>query len=223
MPSLATRSPLHVDAVLCISLESRADRRALILEQFAGSGLDIEFVLVGKDTDDPQRGCFTSHQVCARHVLERGYRNALILEDDATLERYDPRTIRRINRFLDKTKPELLHLGVILGKMWLTRAPGIARCRAAGAHAYIISRRACEILVTHTYSGLGIDTLYRRMFRQYCVFPMISDQQPERIVASDIADVRQRYAKVGTWRWNTRKQYLQVVGNLWRTVLGVDL
>ena len=201
----------------------------MILEEFRKSGLEIEFVLVDKDEEDAQRGCFESHQRCARIVIERNYKNALVLEDDATLEAFPPKTISRLNRFLRTRHPELLHLGVILGKLWLTWTPGIARCRAAGAHAYIISRAASEKLLHYRFEGIGIDTLYRRQFKQYCAFPMLSSQQPRHIAGSDIESAREKItleengvSREGpgmNWHANRRKQYRLAVANLWKTAL----
>jgi len=227
LPSSSQTPKLQVDAVLCISLKERRDRRRMVADEFKKSGLQIEFVLVDKDVEDSQRGCFMSHQQCARLIIERGYRNALILEDDATLLTWKASRIQRLNRFLQTVEPELLHLGVILGKMWLTWHPGIARCRAAGAHAYIISRAASEKLLNYRFNGLGIDTLYRREFKQYCAFPMLSQQQPHHIAGSDIEATRRRVvlAEKGqhrldvdlTWNLNRRKQYRQILINAWKT------
>ncbi|MDR2508145.1 MAG: hypothetical protein LBD67_09190 [Candidatus Accumulibacter sp.] len=64
-------SGLDIDAALCISLKAREDRRTTMRESFKDSGLDIEFFIVDKDEEDPQRGCWNSHQACSRLALER--------------------------------------------------------------------------------------------------------------------------------------------------------
>lgn len=214
---------LAVDGVFCISLAERDDRRTLITEEFRKSGLPIEFILVTKDQANPQRGCYTSHQHCARLALERSYRSTLILEDDATLPAWPPQAIHRINRFITHRQPDILHIGAILGSLWLTWHPGIARCKAAGTHAYILSAKACTTLLENPYSTQGIDTFYRKTFRQYCTFPLLSEQQPEDVAPSDINRVRKHYDKRHTWDYLNRKQYREALKNLWKTLLHIDL
>ena len=78
-------SQLQIDGVFCISRRGRTDRRELLVREFEGSGLNIEFLIVARDNESPERGCFDSHIKCARMALERNYRRILVLEDDATL------------------------------------------------------------------------------------------------------------------------------------------
>ncbi|MDT8906967.1 glycosyltransferase family 25 protein [Pseudomonas sp. CCNWLW56] len=108
-------SRLSVDGVLCISLKDRKDRRLLLLETMKRSGLDIEFVLVDPDRENPARGCFNSHLKCAEIALQRNYSNVLILEDDALQYFFSKQTVRNINRFISTEKffhsPSRLHDG----------------------------------------------------------------------------------------------------------------
>jgi len=134
-------SHLEVDGVLCISLTERSDRRELLEKEFSGSGLNIEFLIVERDSESPERGCFTSHARCADLALARGYERVLILEDDATLLQFWPTQVSQINSFMKRCEPELFYLGANLGKVWLTWNRGIARVRTKGAHAYILSRK----------------------------------------------------------------------------------
>lgn len=215
---------LDIDAVFCISIKDREDRRTLLQKEFLKAGLSIEFILVERDTKDPQRGCYSSHQKCAQYIVERNYKRALILEDDATLDEWSESTVEKINHFLTKRQPEILFLGVILGKMWLTWFPSIARCRAVGAHAYILSLEGARRTLSHTYTHLGIDTLQKKIFTQYCVFPMICHQQSQDICHSDIA--KNPYPEgedSAIWRRNRKKQYMQVTRNFWKTLLHIDL
>ncbi len=211
MSSLGT---LHVDGVLCISLEEREDRRNLILREFADCNLNIEFYSAKRDIN-PERGCFTSHQACAALALERGYKNVLILEDDATLVGVKHSTVQRINHFLSSRQPELFYLGVTLGTMWLTWNLNITRCRAKGTHAYILSSSGCKKLLTFKYADLAIDSLYSKYFKAYCAFPMICQQQPEEINPSDISSG----ATADFWERNWKRQYQEVFRNLGKTLI----
>lgn len=220
-------SQLEIDGVFCISLRERTDRRALLEAEFLGSGLHIEFLIVDRDTQSPERGCFTSHVKCAQLALERGYRRVLILEDDATLMHFQSLQVQQINAFLRRRDPEQLYLGANLGKVWLTWNMGIARVRAKGTHAYILSSAGCHHLLTHApYSGVAIDKIYCKHFKGYMSFPMLSQQQPEEIAPSDVLAAR---STDGTspdadfWKCNWRRQYTEVVRNIGKTVLHRDL
>ncbi|WP_446436105.1 glycosyltransferase family 25 protein [Pseudomonas sp. 1152_12] len=206
-----------MDGVFCISLEEREDRRTLLRKEFADTRLNIEFYIAKKDTN-PERGCFSSHQACAALALERGYKNVLILEDDATLVGVKNSAIRRINHFLSSRQPDLFYLGVTLGTMWLTWSFNITRCRAKGTHAYILSNSACKKLLAFEYSDLPIDRLYSKSFKAYCAFPMICQQQPEEINPSDISSG----ATHSFWANNWRRQYREIFRNIGKTLIRRD-
>lgn len=217
---------LDVDAVLCISLVDREDRRRVLLEQFAPLGLPVEFVLVERDGEDPERGCYHSHQRCARLALERGCRRVLVLEDDATLERLDPRQVAHINRFLRLRRPQLFYLGGILGRMWRIPYPGVVRCRLSCAHAYVLSAAGCRRLLALDYAGDPVDSVLAQRFKAYGAYPMLCQQQPECRVGSDLARHRsQRLAGDAAvkdaefWRRNLERQHESVRRNWARTLL----
>ncbi|MDR2637005.1 MAG: hypothetical protein LBB55_01555 [Zoogloeaceae bacterium] len=212
-------SELDVDGVLCISLRPREDRRAALRESFRSSGLDIEFFLVDKDVEDPQRGCYDSHRAVARTALERQYKRTLILEDDCVLTSFSHHTVPRINRFLRADDPEIFYLGVLPGKIWLTWRPGISRCRGQGAHAYLISAQGCrKILAWEDYAGKGIDNFFSKRFKGYCVFPMICFQND---LVSDIQAYRQSVDSNHHPRMTdfARKQYISALKNIHKTLL----
>lgn len=218
---------LDIDGVFCISLKPRTDRRELLMREFEGSGLNIEFLIVERDSENPERGCFDSHVKCATLALERNYRRVLILEDDATLVSFAPKQVSEINNFLNHRDPELFYLGANLGKVWLTWHRGVARVRAKGTHAYILSKQGCEHLLRHSpYSGTAIDKVYSKHFKAYMAFPMLSQQQPEELAPSDVLTAR---STDGTcpdalyWQDNWRKQYVQIFKNIAKTILHRDL
>ncbi|WP_191622941.1 glycosyltransferase family 25 protein [Pseudomonas fluorescens] len=220
-------SLLQIDGVFCISLRERSDRRELLTREFQGSGLSIEFLVVDRDSSNPERGCFDSHLKCARLALERNYRRVLVLEDDATLVSFDPAQVHQMNAFLKNREPELFYLGANLGKVWLTWNRGIARVRAKGTHAYILSSKGCEQLLAHApYSGIAIDKIFSKHFKAYMTFPMLSQQQPEEIAASDVLAARSTdgtFPDAAYWRENWRRQYVQVFRNFGKTLLFRDL
>ena len=216
-------SRLAVDAIFCISLTDRADRRDQFRTQFAGSGLDVEFILVERDSEDPQRGCYNSHRQCAELALSRGYERVLIFEDDATLVPFRGNLVIRINRFLGARDPEIFYLGAMLGKLWMTWSPGIARIRAQGAHAYMLSADGCKkVVALGNYNGRGVDTCYSKMFVGYGCFPLISQQQPADACRSDIQGFRSKdltYFDARFWKHQSRKQYVSALKGLPKTLV----
>ncbi len=226
-PAVSEASPrLAVGAVLCISLQDRADRRAALLEEFSPFGLAVEFVRVERDAEDPERGCYRSHQHCAGLAVERGLRRVLILEDDARLDAWDAASIRRINRFLALRRPDLFHLGGIVGRMWRIPFPGVVRCRLTGCHAYILSAHACRWLAATPWAGEPVDSVLPRVFHGFAAYPMLFSQQPEDQVSSDLAAHRhQRLAGAAAvkdeafWQRNRQAQHESVRRNWLRTLM----
>ncbi|MEB5932411.1 hypothetical protein MXL15_09400 [Pseudomonas mosselii] len=220
-------SSLEVDGVFCISVWERTDRRSLFKSEFSCSQLNIEFMMVERDSECPERGCFTAHVACAKLALKRGYQRVLILEDDATLVPFKSIQVSQINAFLSRHEPELFCLGANLGKVWLTWSPGIARIRAKGAHAYILSREGCERLVSYSpYAGEEIDRVFSKRFKGFMAFPMLSQQQSENLAPSDIFTSRsldRSYPDEAFWKANWRKQYIQVIKNIGKTLLFRDM
>ncbi len=215
-------SKLAVDAVLCISLKNREDRRAAIEKEFAACGREIEFFLADKDQENPERGCYNSHLACARIAVARGYERVLILEDDAIIDPFRPETILRINRFLESANPEIFYLGAVLGKMWLTRHRNIARIRGQATHAYILSAQGCaKVAGWEAYFGRGIDNLYSKRFKGYGVFPMICFQNDQ--LASDIRPFRsstEGEIQFDRLQQHRRKQYIKVFQGIGKTLIG---
>ncbi|WP_172402793.1 glycosyltransferase family 25 protein [Pseudomonas putida] len=220
-------SQLDIDGVFCISLKERTDRRELLEKEFEGSGVRIDFLIVERDSENPERGCFDSHVKCAQLAIERNYRNVLILEDDATLLEFESVQVQQINSFMSRHEPEQFYLGANLGKVWLTWHKGIARVRAKGTHAYILSRKGCQHLLSHApYSGVAIDKVYSKNFKAYMAFPMLSQQQPEEVVASDVLAARSTdgtFPDAKYWKENWRKQYTQAFKNIGKTLLCRDM
>lgn len=214
---------LDVDAVLCISTRDRVDRRSHLEEQFKGSGLNIEYVIVDRDHEDGQRGCFNSHQLCASIAIERNCKNVLILEDDITLEYFSLNKINVINKFLDNKKPEVFYLGATLGKIWLTWVFGIARIRSQGAFAYILPRESCEKVLRLKYEGKGIDNYYSKMFKGYSVFPLMIGHQIEEVLPSNIRSTRgDYYYSESSRKRNNKKQYYSALSCIFKTIFRVD-
>ena len=87
-------SSIHfdVDAVFCISLDTREDRRRLFRESI-GDVIDNQVIFhVVQKHQDPKQGCYESHQQLAQLALEQGLDRILVFEDD--VKPYDLKTFR---------------------------------------------------------------------------------------------------------------------------------
>lgn len=211
-------SVFAVDGVLCISLVERLDRRNLLNESFSRNGLTVEFLLVDRDAEDPQRGCFDSHQRCAKIMLSRGWRRVLVLEDDVLFGILDLKRVGLVNKYISRFDPPVFYLGVMLGKLWPTWHRGIARCRAQGTHAYMINRSAAQVLASEKYMGQGVDTFLKRRFPGRVVYPMLCEQQPESVGKSDL-DVKREPGLAkdeAYWARNRKKQHKEWLRNFYK-------
>lgn len=218
-----------VDAVYCISLDSRGDRRQYFGENIA-QVLDneVEFHIVQKHCN-PEQGCYESHQQLARLALNMGWDRILVFEDDvkpyelkATRSRRINRSlsasrIRWVNRFMRDKPFEVLHLGYSMGRTWLTWFPFIARGRVVALHAYVLSRKGCEILANTPYDGMPVDVVFKKKIRQHCVFPMMFRQHAATVTGSDLEVFTRNEDE--WWERNWRKHWRSPLKNLWRTVL----
>lgn len=214
-------SKLSVDAVLCISLKDRKDRRDLLLKSIKNSGLTVEFVLVDADRENPVRGCFDSHVKCANLALQRNYARVLILEDDALQYDFSPNAINHINKFITTKDFSILHLGYTMGKIWLTWDWFIARGRVTALHAYILSRRGCEEFSKLEYDSEPVDRAVRKQIKQHCVFPMMFGQQPAHLTSSDVESVACN--DDAFWRKNWNRHIKSAAKNLYMTLFRINL
>ncbi|MBU2706667.1 glycosyltransferase family 25 protein [Zooshikella marina] len=213
-----------VDKAYCISLKERTDRQEIAKKNLSVLGNPVEFWLVEKDKDNPERGCYNSHRDIARHALEQGYQRVLIFEDDILFHKQaSPSQLKRINNFLCSNQGDVFYLGGFLGRLWLTYRPNIARCKLFCTHSYILQRSGLEKLAAADYHHEPIDIIYKREFDSYTAFPMLTSQLPYSVVASDIASHRLEKDNAEFtdehWHWNRRYQYWSALKNIKYTLL----
>lgn len=205
-----------VDAVYCISVESRQDRRELF-QRTIGCLLQnpIAFHIVEKNAD-PVRGCYESHQALARLALNQGLERILIFEDDVKPYELSATPIRWINRFI-RTRPfEALHLGYSMGRTWLTWFPFIARGRVVALHAYVLSREGCKVLAESQFDGTPVDRFFRNNIKQHCAFPMLFRQHAASETGSDISGLANN--EDAWWEQNWARHKRSPLKNFWRTL-----
>lgn len=209
-----------VDAVYCISLVTRSDRRKLFKESVAGLIDNHVIFHVVQKHQDPKQGCYESHQQVAQLALEQGLERILVFEDDVKPYVLKPFRVHWINRFMRTHQFQALHLGYSMGRTWLTWFPFIARGRVVALHAYVLSREGCEVLASTPYNGTPVDVVFKNHIRQHCAFPMMFRQHAAGVTGSDLEQVVRNEDE--WWEHNWRKHLLSPLKNMWRTLLRLN-
>lgn len=101
------------DGVFVITLKERTDRQNHIVNLLRKLNIPFEFYYTERHPRGGVIGCFSSHVNVQMIALQRGYKNALIFEDDIIpTPSYDPKIIAHIGSFM-QTHPnwEMIQLG----------------------------------------------------------------------------------------------------------------
>ncbi len=179
-----------LDAVYCISLQSRDDRARAAAAELHRAGLCRQtlFYRPLKHPTQPVAGIWESHRAVALHARAAGRERVLILEDDVLLDRrIGARTTARIARVLAGLPPDWTIF--FLGHMTRWAYPvgwNAIRVSGTAAHAYIASPRLLDWLAARPYGtrgvprvklvGKGLDSAYALLPGTYALFPMIAVQ-----------------------------------------------
>lgn len=179
------------DAIYCISVDDRFDRREQVGKQFAGVGLleRVEFVLVVRHPENREKGIFESHMLCLQRGLTAGAQHILVFEDDVFFRDCDPRVLAEACLHLERLEAwNGLFLGGISSG---SRKAGVKslvsikyRCLA---HAYALNAPFAARIVREEWSGIPYDGLLRRntgdFFAIYpmCAFQGLSDSDNQTV------------------------------------------
>ena len=145
--------PLSVDAMCCINLPGRADRRVAVEAQFRSAGIadNVEFfdAIPGEQVEHPhvisneQAGCVASHLAAIGRARQNGAKNVLIFEDDVQLvDDFTTRFAAALSQCPGSY--DVLYVGAICVPKWGNYLHGfddrLARAgRVGGSHAYMIN------------------------------------------------------------------------------------
>jgi len=146
---------MKIDHVYCINLERSKERKANMETQFENFGLDVEFFKAcdGKEIGkDGKFGSSQSHMWIYNDIIEKGYTNALIFEDDITLS---PNFKEELESLPDP--PENWDL-LYLIKYTPTRdsTEGIFhRGKCLSSAGYVISKAGCSKLCNFDPDDMG--------------------------------------------------------------------
>jgi GR25 family glycosyltransferase involved in LPS biosynthesis len=169
------------DKIYCISIDTRIDRRTEAKKQFSEAGLidKVEFVLVEKHTDNPEKGIFESHISCLKKGLQAGAKHILVFEDDILIRDYKPQVLREALSFLRKNPDwNAFFLGAIISYMKKTASKSIVeiqfRCLA---HAYALNRDFAKTFVQQEWNNIPFDDLLQKQCENFfALSPMIAFQ-----------------------------------------------
>jgi len=169
------------DAIYCITLGSRPDRMEAARAQFALAGLEgrVEFLVVAKDQDNPERGIFGSHQRCLSLGLAAGARHILIFEDDVFFRDCNLQRLSLACRFLQETGDwDAFFLGCLTSGSRPTGRDCVVRIQyRCLTHGYAFNRPFAERIVREPWQGMPIDGLFRTVGgRFFALRPMCAFQ-----------------------------------------------
>jgi GR25 family glycosyltransferase involved in LPS biosynthesis len=172
-----------VDAVHCITLSTRPERRKALEPELAAVGLldRAEYLVQEHDVADGKRGCFRAHQQSARRALERGAGCCLTIEDDCFFtDGFSPYAAARVARFLRDPPPawQIFFLGHFPRKMECTAQPDVVRVRSMDAHCYLLSADGMRALSALEYRGDQVDVHFHYACEHaYALYPMAALQR----------------------------------------------
>lgn len=180
-----------IDAVYCISLKDREDRAANAAKELHRTGLCRKAIFYRPSR--PDRGMISvaiweSHKAVARDALARGFRNALILEDDVTFPAPRKHSARALRAFhaLPAGWGGLFFGHWPVDGYFVSRS--LMKVHSGCAHAYLASATLLRQIsdstpppkgeTCHPIVGRGIDGMLASREDMYAVFPMIAVQAP---------------------------------------------
>ncbi len=179
------------EAIYCISVDDRIDRRKQVKKQFAAVGLleRVEFVLVARHPENREKGIFESHMLCLERGLATGAQHIMIFEDDVFFRDFDPRTLAEACLHLDHLESwNGLFLGGITSTSRKTGVKSLVsikyRCLS---HAYALNAPFARRIVREEWSGIPYDGLLRRnngdFFATYpmCAFQGLSESDNQTV------------------------------------------
>jgi len=169
------------DKIYCISIDTRIDRRTEAKKQFSAAGfLDkVEFVLVKKHPDNPEKGIFESHISCLKKGLQAGAEHILVFEDDILIRNFKPHPLHESQAFLNQNPDwNAFFLGAIISKMQKTITRSVVKVQfRCLAHAYAINQHFAKQLVQQPWNNIPFDDLLKQQCENFfALSPMIAFQ-----------------------------------------------
>ncbi len=172
------------EAIYCINLSTRVDRRESVQKIAEQYSIPINMFIVEKHPNGGVEGCFDSHLRIIKEAYDKGLQCVCIFEDDISVTNaLTIEQLRRAIRFLRKNKHwDLFYLGTLhdirkYSAKWLSNS--VYQLKTCGTHAYCISRRMMETMLSkHSkFTGIAIDDVYKYgKYNTYGIYPCMFNQ-----------------------------------------------
>ena len=169
------------DAVYCISLAGRSDRRKTARNQFAAVGLldRVEFVIAEKHPVNNEQGIYESHMTCIAKGLAAKARHMLIFEDDIVFDGFNLEKLQECIDFLDThDRCRLLFLGCLAAGSRRTNSPGILKVDYRSlAHAYVLKHSLAVELTSQNWRQVPFDAMLAGLKEdKFAIYPAFAFQ-----------------------------------------------
>ena len=169
------------DAIFCISIDIRVDRREAAKRQFEKLGIlsRVEFVLVKKHPRNQEEGIFQSHLECLNRGLDGGAKHILIFEDDILVKHFQPQVVTGAIGFLQNLHTwDGFFLGALTSGALPTESGAVMRIKyRCLAHGYALNRSFAKRIAEMSWDGIPFDDLLRQEGEDfYALSPMIAFQ-----------------------------------------------
>jgi len=150
---------MNIDKVFCITVTTAKKRQDDFIKRFpelVNSNL-FEWFIVERDTENPERGCYTSHQKVLNLAKQRNYSKIITFEDDSDLLVSWDTFVNDINRIKYPDNWKIIQLGYFPFTTKLTNDPHIVQMNCSGTATAYISN--VKTLIIPEYTGIQIDVL----------------------------------------------------------------
>lgn len=191
----------NINGIVCINLINRPERRQKFIERWKNYPYQFFTAIPHKN---PVRGCFESHISCIKYAKEQGWKNVLILEDDAMIVK----DLSNVPEF--PTGWEMIYLGglCIHIKDWSQLNNNYVSGHVFACHAYIVNSNLFdEILAKSETSDKPIDAFYSDQIQGHHNTYMV--KYPHVVQEAGWSDIDNKE------KWNNF--HWPVVGERWTT------
>ena len=173
-----------IDAVICINLSTRQDRKQKMLNNFP-----YQFYFYTADPhNDPVIGCKQSHYNCIAWAKQQQYQNVLIIEDDVQV-------VKDLNLYTPSIPEsfDMLYLGGICLSVYGAWFQPWTKGRFVCLHAYIVNQRFYDVIlqtIDNEVTNVPVDVLIANKLHEYNECYMVTE--PLCIQTEGYSDIEKR-------------------------------
>jgi len=179
----------YFDAIVCINLDTRTDRKLIVEEFFKTYNIKAKFYIAKRHADGAV-GSFESHRNVIKEAYDSGAQKILVFEDDPqATETLTPANLKICIDFMRTHKWDLFNFGATPDLVHYTanktEVSNIFNVHAYYSHCYAISRDYMEKISKLEYVDILIDTMFKYNKLTYTYLPIMVSQSS---LGSDVVD-----------------------------------